>query len=166
MMRSLYSSALSINSESYSRSRCSPLKYYFESLEIQVMMNGYYRFHSETRINTHGYFHRHLFDPLDPSIGRLVSNESKCGDGQFPLRFQLEANTTYVLVVTTASPKMSGNFSVIATGPALVIFNRTSEYTNHIKTNADFLNNRHGVSNRQKSSTDEYLEPEGCLWRV
>lgn len=49
-------------------------------------------------------------------------------DVRFDIAIHLEANTTYILFVTTLDETVKGNFSVLITGPNNVTFDLIGEY--------------------------------------
>jgi len=133
VVESIYSSVLIADSQTYSR-LCGRTNYYYETIQVNVVTAGSYSLSSSSTIDTYGYLYKDNFNPTNPSENSLAWNddESWCGR-QFKLLPYLQANITYVLVVTTFSPNVQGNFLVHVTGPNnislnRISLNRTSEY--------------------------------------
>ncbi len=124
---SMYSSKLTVSTQTYSR-ECSNSKYYYETIQVHVEETGNYSFTSISSIKTYGYIYNNSFNPFNPNENLLSDNDVKCDKYQFQLKVYLQINVTYILVVTTFSPKEIGNFSVHATGPGNISLNQISEY--------------------------------------
>ncbi|CAF5077921.1 unnamed protein product, partial [Rotaria sp. Silwood1] len=60
------------------------------------------------------------------SSNLLVQNDDSGGNSQFQFTINLQAGTTYFLVVTTYSPNVAAAFSVVVSGPASVAFGSMS----------------------------------------
>ncbi len=130
---SVYSSALTADSQTYSRV-CGKTNYYYETIQVNAVTAGSYSLSSSSTIDTYGHLYKDNFNPTNPSENSLAWNddENRCRR-QFKLLTYLQANITYVLVVTTFSPNVQGNFLVHVTGPNnislnSISLNRTSEY--------------------------------------
>jgi len=106
------------------RTDCGKLNYCYEAIEVEVLENGCYNLVGNSTIDTHGYIYKDHFNPMVPSINILAENWGGYHDDQFELEISLLINTKYILVVTTFDPKVTGVFSVNATGPNSVNFNR------------------------------------------
>ena len=79
-------------------------------------------------MDTYGYLYKDNFDPNNPYINQLLYSDSGCSNSQFRLTADLQSNTTYILVVTTYYPNVTGLFSVISSGPKNVNLKGISEY--------------------------------------
>jgi hypothetical protein len=70
-----------------------------------------------------GYLYDSTFDPSNPLVNLITDNDDD-DSGFFSLQFRLEAflltGRTYILVVTSHRPSVTGTFSVSAVGPAPV----------------------------------------------
>jgi hypothetical protein len=132
----MYSSALASNSNVYIRVDYGS-SYYYEAIEVNVFLSGFYTLSSGSIVNTYGYIYKKKFNPVNPSENLLLGNDDSCGSHHFKLTAVLQNNTTYVLVVTTYYPNVIGNFSIITSGPNNVSFNRISEYLHY------YMNTRH-----------------------
>ena len=69
-------------------------------------------------MDTFGYIYQNTFDPFDLASDLIASDNDGCGDQQFRLCLFLQANTTYILVVTTNARRMTGAFSIDVVGGA------------------------------------------------
>ncbi len=127
MVQSRHSSNLTTNSQMYSRdSRRS--NYYYEIMEIKVFEDGIYHLVSESTIDTYGSIYQDTFHPVLPCVNLITQDDDGTCDKQFMVNLYFRAITTYILVVTTHSPNVTGSFSIVAFGPNNVILKRSSEY--------------------------------------
>jgi hypothetical protein len=102
---------------------------------VKAQETGNYSFGSISTIETYGYIYNDSFDPFDPTKNLVLQDGYGCGIYKFQLITYLQANTTYVLVVTTFFPNVQGNFLVHVTGPNNVTLNHTSEYLSFFMNN-------------------------------
>jgi hypothetical protein len=124
----MYSSALTTNSQTYGRNGCKLSNYYHESIQVNVVAADFYILSSNSNVDTYGYIYKDKFNPLHPSANLLLQTDEGCNHHQFKLVADLQTNTTYVLVVTTAAPNVTGVFSIFAFGPNYISLNRIGEY--------------------------------------
>ena len=99
----------------YSSTGCSTLDDYYEALQLNVVTTGYYRLVGHSNISLHVYIYHDTFYPSDPFFNLRTDHNADVG---FRLGVVLESNSTYVLVVTSASPSEQGSFSIDSQGPA------------------------------------------------
>ena len=123
----MYSSALTVNSQTYARIGCDMSKYYYETIEVIVSTSGFYSLSSNGSIITFNYIYKGNFNPFNHGDW-LKINYTNCNDRQTNLIINLQANTKYILVVTTYFPNVTGTFLVLAWGPNNVTLNTISEY--------------------------------------
>jgi hypothetical protein len=121
-----YSSSLTKNSQTYSR-KCDSSNYYYESIEVNVVTDGWYTFSSNGITDPAGYIYKDNFNPFYPREN-LLSEDDSISYSNFQLITHLQANTTYVLVVTTHRSREIGAFLIFVLGPNNVSLNRISEY--------------------------------------
>ncbi|CAF0927344.1 unnamed protein product [Adineta ricciae] len=128
-----YSSNLTINSQTYAKD-CTNSQYYYETIRMTVSKNGYYT------LLTGGYYtlspgeynatvtfmYENQFDPLNPRKKKLTSIMYHECIGKIRDEFtaKLQANTTYILVITTLKPRTSIAFSIVIYGSANFTFER------------------------------------------
>ena len=127
-IQEVYTSALTVNDQIYARTGCGSVNYYYEAVEINVMEPGYYIIVSNSTIDTYGSIYESKFDVFNPRK-RLMSQDDNSGcSGQLKMLTLLQVNITYILVVTTSYPNVTGEFSVLVFGPSSVILHPISEY--------------------------------------
>jgi len=136
----MYSSAWTVSSQTYARTGCGLSNYYYEAIEVNVVESGCYTFGSNSNINTFDYIYKDTFDPFNPSRNLILHDDASLNDTQFKLITYLHVYTTYVLVVTTYYPNVTGEFWVRVLGPKNVSFNRIGEYLCY------FLNNQNRIT--------------------
>jgi hypothetical protein len=108
---------------------CGASNYHYEAIQLDVVETGCYNLISNNTIATHGYIYKDNFNPINPTINILLQNDRhyRGRDDQFEFQTYLLINTTYILVVTTFDPGVTGVFSVLVTGPNSVSFNYIGE---------------------------------------
>jgi hypothetical protein len=119
--------ALTMDSQMYSR-RCNLKNFYYETFEVKVPEIRYYTIQSSSNIDTYGYIYENQFNPFNTTENLLTSDDN--GDdssSQFKIEIPLYIDTTYILVVTTASPKQLGEINIILLGLTNVTVERLSE---------------------------------------
>ncbi len=126
-VQTVYASELTTDSQAYARTGCDESNYYYETIQVNVVTSGVYILSSNSSINTYGYIYRDHFNPINSSDNLLSEDDQHCENNQFKLVIDIQSSTTYVLVVTTYSPKVTGPFSIFAYGPNNIILNRISE---------------------------------------
>ncbi len=119
---------MNTSSPTYVRAGCHESNYFYETIEVKVIETGNYSLGSNSTIDTYGYIYNNSFDPFHLTMNLLIENDQSYGNNQFKLVTPLQVNTTYILVVTTYSPNVTGKFSVLVIGPNNVIFNHISKY--------------------------------------
>ncbi|CAF1380619.1 unnamed protein product [Adineta steineri] len=128
-VQSNYSSELTTNSPTYSP-RCTQLNYYYETIRMHVGETGYYALTSNSSISTFAYIYKDGFNPMNP-FENLLSLSQDYGSSvgyNFKLIAYLHTGTTYILVVTTASANITGNFSIQTFGPNTITLDPYSKY--------------------------------------
>jgi hypothetical protein len=127
-LESMYSSVLTENSSKYWNSGCRVSNYYNEAIQMNVIANGCYSFSNNRSVDTFSYIYKDTFVPFDSSINLISRSDHSSNNTKFQLNVYLQANTSYVLVVTTSSANVTGTFSTLVSGPNNVRFNCISEY--------------------------------------
>ncbi|CAF0857365.1 unnamed protein product [Adineta steineri] len=115
-VQSAYSSELTTNSQTYSRD-CRKLNYYYETIRMRVVETGSYALISNSSMDIFGYIYEDDFNPMNPFENLLPQDYRACSSPDFKLIADLYTGTSYILVVTTSSPNMRGNFSIRTSGP-------------------------------------------------
>ncbi len=127
-IQATYTSNLTATSSKYTRDCIQP-NYYYEAIEINVAENGYYTLVSDSNMNTFGYLYQTNFNPFNPFVNRIKIDYGGGCNAQFKLIDYLEKERTYILVVTTSDPNVTGSFTIIALGPSNVTPKRSGEYS-------------------------------------
>jgi hypothetical protein len=128
VVQSMYSSALNITTSKYFRQECFTSNYYYQALQINVSVSGDYELSSSSGIDTFGYLYANVFNTFHPLRNLITSNDDGCNELQFWLQYYLQANTTYILVVTTFNSNIMGSFQVVSKGVARVSFSLFGEF--------------------------------------
>ncbi len=95
---------------------------------MKVAETGCYSIVSKSNVNTFGHLNKDYFNPLNPNFNLFIQDSDNINNTQFEFITQLQVNTTYVLIVTTYFPNVTGNFSISVSGSHNVSLNRISEY--------------------------------------
>lgn len=109
-------------SPSFSKPDGTEGSYYYQALSINISVGGYYRFVSNSAIDTYVYLYHHSFSPSNPSTNLIISDNDSADNMQLSITIYLQGSNSYVLVVTTYESDVSGSFIVIATGPSSIQF--------------------------------------------
>ncbi|CAF1514531.1 unnamed protein product [Adineta steineri] len=91
--------------------------FYYEVFQFNIITNGSYVLWSESQMGTFGYIYKDNFDPNQPLKNKLFEHSGMCNEGQFKLIVDLQVDVKYILVVTTFYPNVTGNLSIIVSGP-------------------------------------------------
>jgi hypothetical protein len=122
-----YQLELTTDSQIYSRF-CNLENFYYGAFEVKVPEIRYYTIQSSSNIDTYGFIYENKFDPLNTTENLLASDDNGGGSGgQFKFDIPLYVDTTYVLVVTTSSPKQIGQIDINLLGLTNVRIKRFSE---------------------------------------
>jgi hypothetical protein len=140
-----YSSELTIDSPKYCRDYKLP-NYYYQTLQINIMTTDSYTLWSESEIDTYGYIYKDDFDPLQPFGNLLFQHSGKCNQGQLKFIVNLQANTDYILLVTTYYPNITGNFTIFISGQNNVTVNHFSMYLIQYFVNKKDVEKEHRLS--------------------
>jgi len=140
VLNSEYSAALTINSQMYARLDNSQTPnyyyyyyyyyqtydqlddYYYQAMELNVFISGYYSIVSNSNMDTYGYIYNTAFSPTYPNVDLITSDDNCGGNNQFKLGLYLQIMTRYILIITTSGKNTTGSFTIIATGPGSVDF--------------------------------------------
>jgi hypothetical protein len=93
---------------------------------VTVSTPGYYSLQSISVMDTFGYIYNDSFVSSAVSQNSIASNDDSAGNQQFRLYIWLNNMTTYVLVVTTYLPNITGAFSINAIGLKSIILPDTN----------------------------------------
>ncbi|CAF1040829.1 unnamed protein product [Adineta steineri] len=76
----------------------------------------------------YAYVYTDNFNPFDASKNVLSHSGDSGNQGQVKVTAALQANMAYVVVITTSSQDLMGNFSIQGSGRSRIDFNRICEY--------------------------------------
>ena len=114
-----YSSNLSVNSHRCHRLKdCELLNYYCEIIEIHTKEEGDYTITSHSTKSLVGYIYENNFTLLDLNINKIQSNNDNYYNYQFKMTLYRPANSSFLLIVTTAQELEQGHFSITVHGPS------------------------------------------------
>lgn len=91
------------------------------------MESGDYTFNSLGGRDMYGSIYKSQFNPLYPPNDLLKSNDDNVASIHFKLDVNLDADATYILVVTSSESKVTGKFSIVAYGKSKVTLKRLSK---------------------------------------
>ena len=120
MVHSFYSSALVSNSSIFCRlSACSSgVGYYYQKIGLNVSVSGLYYIACNATIDSYGYLW------TNSSTTYISENDDDAGNYQFLLTYYLNSTIAYWVVATTYSTLITGNFSIVTSGPAAITYTR------------------------------------------
>ena len=78
---------------------------------------GTYTFTSRSPVNTYGYIYKDKFNPDDLTVNLISQDDDSDGKEQFKITAFLQPEQRYILVATTNRPEVTGEFSIISSGP-------------------------------------------------
>ena len=122
-LQTTYTSQLTKGSPVYPRI-CGKGNYHYETIEINIQLNGSYIFDTNSTMKLYGYIYTNEFDPSYPNKHLLTQSNFSCYEYRFQLGSYLEANKAYILLITTLNPNERGSFTLLITGPQNVTLNR------------------------------------------
>jgi hypothetical protein len=122
-MQTQYSSVLTTSNQAYCpRSSCEGPYYYYKAIDISVSSTGYYIIVSNNSMDTYGYLYTNTFDPTFSDAPSIAIDNDSGGNGQFRFLIQLQAMVSYILVVTTSEPNITGSFTITGIGLTSISF--------------------------------------------
>lgn len=125
-IQAIYSSELFRNSSKYAWN-CIIAAYYYETIRINVVENGFYTFGSRSKIVVYGFLYKNQFNPFDPSMNKIDEDRASGCYYNISMTSYLEKQATHILVITTQLTEKTGAFSIIALGPNNVTMKRSSK---------------------------------------
>ncbi|CAF0853836.1 unnamed protein product [Adineta steineri] len=124
----MYLLSLTSNSSTYFQN-CSELYSYYEAIQMNATITGYYTFLINSEMKTmYAYIYTNNFNPFDVTKNMLRHNGDFNNRGQFQLTAALQANMKYVFVMTTSALNVTGNVSIQVSGRSQIDFDRICEY--------------------------------------
>ena len=124
----IYSSSLTVTSPQFCPALRCTLLHYYEAIAIQVTVNGSYDIFSvsETDTDTYGFLYNEPFYTRYISYNMIDEDDEGNDYGQFRVTSYLEADKTYILVVTTYYPNTTGAFTIDDEGPESLLYKKTN----------------------------------------
>ena len=104
------------------------LNYYCKIIEIQTKEEGDYTITSHSTKDLSGYIHENNFTLFDININAIQSDDDSHYNYQFKINSYRPANTSFILIVTTAREFEEGDFSITVYGPSMVSIRYQSEF--------------------------------------
>ncbi|CAF1093191.1 unnamed protein product [Adineta ricciae] len=114
---SVYTGTLTTSSSVFTRPTGTGVRYYYQSLRIEVTTSDVYTFACSSSLDTFGYLYSYSFDSLRPTANLITSDDDSNNDQQFRIRASLQSGFTYILVVTTYKQEETGRFTITVSGP-------------------------------------------------
>ncbi|CAF1676676.1 unnamed protein product, partial [Adineta ricciae] len=115
-IQAVHSSILTDNHPTFSRTKLHPSNYYYEAIEVVVNNNSFYILTANSSADLYGHVYKHHFDRLTPMQNLIAWHGKCCNKDQFKFTLELLSNETYILVVTTYNPNVTGPFSITIFG--------------------------------------------------
>ena len=110
---------MSVNSHQCHRLKnCRLLNYYCEIIEIHTKEEGLYTITSHSSKDLVGYIHEKNFTLFDLNINKIQSDDNSHDNNQFKITLYRQANSPFLLIVTTAQELQQGHFSITVHGPS------------------------------------------------
>jgi len=116
-----------VESQLRGREKCESENYYYEAIQISVVVSGFYTFFRSIVYNVQGNVYKNYFNPFNITENLISENSHLCQSG-WKFFADLESNSTYMLIVTSFDSEMQGSFTFSAYGPSHMDFKRISEY--------------------------------------
>ncbi|CAF1338360.1 unnamed protein product [Adineta steineri] len=156
MVKTQYSSALTVNSQIYCReSPCSIPDTYFQAIQLNVSMSGNYTFLSNSSMDTYGFLYYNTFDPNNSTANQITYDDDDGGAHQFKFTAYLQTLTRYILVATTYATNTIGPFTITATGVAPISFSSIN-----VSSSSSFVLSQY--SSALNSSSATYCRTGNC----
>lgn len=109
-----FSGNLSSNSGRFSRPKGSGSNYFYQAIQVTVYTYGGYTFTSNSTMHPCSCFYEFFFDPSYPTRNLMRCDDNSDDTGQFRFSINIAPSERYIMVVTTHSSSITGNFSIIA----------------------------------------------------
>jgi len=107
---------------------CGASTHYYEAIQVEVVGNGHYSFHITSNVTANVRIYKDNFNPSSSADNLDSAAPFLCPGNQLKLLADLQADTTYVLVVSTDSASGTTDFSIIVSGPNKISLSQLSEY--------------------------------------
>ncbi|UJR12847.1 hypothetical protein I4U23_017021 [Adineta vaga] len=144
-MQLTYSTNLTKNHKTFSRTNLNESNYHYEFIEFIVSKNDSYTLTANSSIDLYGHLYKDSFDRFNPTKNLIAWYGKCCNKDQFKFTLELLANTQYILIVTTYKPNITGLFSIIIFGSNKVRFGRRNPERNIHSTYTSTLTKDHEI---------------------
>jgi hypothetical protein len=124
----MYSSTLTVDSQTFVSNVCTESKYYYEAIQMKVVESGRYSLITNSTIHTYGNIYQNSFDPFKPTDNLYLKNNDESKDIRFQFVANLQVNFKYILVISMNDSNAKANFSIFVSGPNNIQFHRISKY--------------------------------------
>ena len=104
------------------------LNCYCEIIKIHTNEEGFYTIISHSTKDLVGYIYENNFTLFDLNINKIQSHDNTHDNYQFKISLYRPANSSFLLIVTTAQELEQGHFSIIVHGPNYVSMQHQSRF--------------------------------------
>jgi len=101
-------------------------------IEIHAKEEGDYTITSHSTKDLIGYIHENNFTLFDLNINKIESDDDSDYNYQFKITLYRQANSSFILIVTTAQKFEQGDFSITVYGPSTVSIRPQSKFTESV----------------------------------
>jgi len=98
-------------------------------IEIHAKEEGDYTITSHSTKDLIGYIHENNFTLFDLNINKIESDDDSDYNYQFKITLYRQANSSFILIVTTAQKFEQGDFSITVYGPTTVSIRSQSKFS-------------------------------------
>ena len=106
------------------RGFCSAASYFIEPVLISVPVTGTYQLYTQSSMDTFGFLYQSVFDIRFFFVNLMGYDDDSNGNGQFKLQTTLQANTPYIILVSTYDPNVTGAFTLVGSGAGRLTLTR------------------------------------------
>lgn len=99
-------------SQYFSRPEGTSSYYCYEALKISTLNTDFVRIASHSSFDTYGCLYNGDFNPSSPTRNLLLCDDDSGPGDQFLIMTTLQRSVSYTLVVTTFTPRISGNYQL------------------------------------------------------
>ena len=105
------------------------LNFYCEIIKIHTNEEGLYTTTSHSTKDLVGYIYENNFTLFDLNINKIESHDNSHDNNQFRITLYRPANSSFLLIVTTAQQLEQGGFSITVQSPSIVSMRRQSKFS-------------------------------------
>ncbi|CAF1550785.1 unnamed protein product [Adineta ricciae] len=117
-----YSLQTTTQNQTYAKG-CTSWLFYYETIRLTGFTNAYYSFSGAKNVRIYPYLYKNHFDPLNPSRNLISIERHLCEDpfqNADMFTVKLQANTIYILLLTTHVPAKFGYpLTIVVIGPTM-----------------------------------------------